>query len=265
MKTIFTNSNYHVKRQFCTIINKQRLSFFFMNVLIIAAHPDDEVLGMGGTIAKHASRHDNVTIIYMATGITARRESSEQKYTIKNIPKKIQEDWQQEIEKLRRDAKKSARLLKVKNIKFFDFPDNEMDGIHLLKVVKVIEKEIKSAKPDRIYTNHYGDLNVDHKVVYNATLAACRPANFPVKEILSFEVLSSTEWSYPYNFNPNYFINIDKHLEKKISAMKLFVSEIRKFPHPRSSENIKHVARRWGSVSGFNAAEAFELIRCLDK
>ena len=265
MKTIFTNSNYHVKRQFCTIINKQRLSFFFMNVLIIAAHPDDEVLGMGGTIAKHTSRHDNVTIIYMATGITARRESSEQKHTIKNIPKKIQEDWQQEIEKLRRDAKKSARLLKVKNIKFFDFPDNEMDGIHLLKVVKVIEKEIKSAKPDRIYTNHYGDLNVDHKVVYNATLAACRPANFPVKEILSFEVLSSTEWSYPYNFNPNYFINIDKHLEKKISAMKLFVSEIRKFPHPRSSENIKHVARRWGSVSGFNAAEAFELIRCLDK
>ena len=265
MKTIFTNSNYHVKRQFCTIINKQRLSFFFMNVLIIAAHPDDEVLGMGGTIAKHTSRHDNVTIIYMATGITARRESSEQKHTIKNIPKKIQEDWQQEIEKLRRDAKKSARLLKVKNIKFFDFPDNEMDGIHLLKVVKVIEKEIKSAKPDRIYTNHYGDLNVDHKVVYNATLAACRPANFPVKEILSFEVLSSTEWSYPYNFNPNYFINIEKHLEKKIGAMKLFVSEIRKFPHPRSSENIKHVARRWGSVSGFNAAEAFELIRCLDK
>jgi len=265
MKTIFTNSNYHVKRQFCTIINKQRLSFFFMNVLIIAAHPDDEVLGMGGTIAKHTSRHDNVTIIYMATGITARRESSEQKHTIKNIPKKIQEDWQQEIEKLRRDAKKSARLLKVKNIKFFDFPDNEMDGIHLLKVVKVIEKEIKSAKPDRIYTNHYGDLNVDHKVVYNATLAACRPVNFSVKEILSFEVLSSTEWSYPYNFNPNYFINIEKHLEKKISAMKLFVSEIRKFPHPRSSENIKHVARRWGSVSGFNAAEAFELIRCLDK
>ena len=265
MKTIFTNSNYHVKRQFCTIINKQRLSFFFMNVLIIAAHPDDEVLGMGGTIAKHASRHDNVTIIYMATGITARRESSEQKYTIKNIPKKIQEDWQQEIEKLRRDAKKSAKLLKVKNVKFFDFPDNEMDGIQLLKVVKVIEKEIKTAKPDRIYTNHYSDLNVDHKVVYNATLAACRPSNFPVKEILSFEVLSSTEWSYPYNFNPNYFINIEKHLEKKIRAMKLFVSEIRKFPHPRSSENIKYVAGRWGSVSGFKAAEAFELIRLLDK
>ena len=180
-----------------------------MNILIIAAHPDDEVLGMGGTIAKHTSQHDTVSIIYMATGITGRRELSESEYEIKNIPKKIQEDWQQEIGKLRQDANKSARLLKVKNVKFFDFPDNEMDGIHLLKVVKVIEKEIKSAKPDRIYTNHYGDLNVDHKVVYNATLVACRPTNFPVKEILSFEVLSSTEWGYPYNFNPNYFINIE--------------------------------------------------------
>ena len=236
-----------------------------MNILIIAAHPDDEVLGMGGTIAKHTSQHDNVSIIYMATGISARRELSESEYEIKNIPKKIQEDWQQEIGKLRQDANKSARLLKVKNVKFFDFPDNEMDGIHLLKVVKVIEKEIKTAKPDRIYTNHYGDLNVDHKVVYNATLVACRPTNFPVKEILSFEVLSSTEWSYPYNFNPNHFINIEKYLGKKIKAMELFVNEIRKFPHPRSSENIKHVARRWGSVSGFNAAEAFELIRRLDK
>ena len=236
-----------------------------MDVLIIAAHPDDEVLGMGGTIAKHTSQHDNVSIIYLATGIAARRELSESEYKTKNITNKIQTKYQQEIEKLRQDARKSAKLLKVKNIKFFDFPDNEMDGIQLLRIIKVIEKEIESAKPDRIYTNHYGDLNVDHKVVYNATLAACRPGNFPVKEILSFEVLSSTEWSYPYNFNPNYFINIEKHLEKKIKAMKLFVNEIRKFPHPRSSENIEYVAKRWGTVSGFNAAEAFELIRRFDK
>ena len=233
-----------------------------MNVLIIAAHPDDEILGMGGTIAKHTSQHDNVTIIYMATGITARREPAD--YEIKSIPKKIQEKWQQEIEKLQQDARKSAKLLKVKTVKFFDFPDNEMDGIHLLKVVKVIEKEIKIAKPDRIYTNHYSDLNVDHKVVYNATLTACRPSGYPVKEILSFEVLSSTEWSYPYNFNPNYFINIEKYIEKKINAMELFVNEIRKFPHPRSSKNIKYVAGRWGSVSGFKAAEAFEIIRKIE-
>ena len=231
-----------------------------MNILIIAAHPDDEILAMGGTIAKHTSQKDNVTIIYMATGVTARRE-----HEVKNIPKKVQEVWQQEIEKLRQDAKKSAKLLNVENVRFYDFPDNEMDGIQLLKVVKVIEKEIGEVKPDRIYTNHYSDLNVDHKVVFNATLTACRPSGSPVKELLAFEVLSSTEWSYPYNFNPNYFINVEKYVGEKIEAMKSFVSEIRKFPHPRSPENIEHTLRRWGSVSGFKAAEAFELIRRLDE
>ena len=231
-----------------------------MNILIIAAHPDDEVLGMGGTIAKHTSQKDNVTIIYMATGVTARRE-----HEVKNIPKKVQEVWQQEIEKLRQDAKKSAKLLNVENVRFYDFPDNEMDGIQLLKVVKVIEKEIGEVKPDRIYTNHYSDLNVDHKVVFNATLTACRPSGSPVKELLTFEVLSSTEWSYPYNFNPNYFINVEKYVGEKIEAMKSFASEIRKFPHPRSPENIEHTVRRWGSVSGFKAAEAFELIRRIDE
>ena len=236
-----------------------------MNVLIIAAHPDDEVLGMGGTIAKHTSQNDNVTIIYMATGITARREPLKSEHEIKNISKKVQEIWQNEIENLRQDAKKSAKLLNVKNVRFYDFPDNEMDGIQLLKVVKVIEKEIGKVKPDRIYTNHYSDLNVDHKVVFNATLTACRPSGSPVKELLTFEVLSSTEWSYPYNFNPNYFINVEKYVGEKIKAMKSFESEIRKFPHPRSPENIEHVVRRWGSVSGFKAAEAFELIRRIDK
>ena len=254
-----------MRPQFCIIINKLSYSFFYMNVLIIAAHPDDEVLGMGGTIAKHTSQHDNVSIVYLVTGITARREISVSGDQIKNLPKKIQEYWRQQIEKLRQNAKESARLLKVKNVKFFDFPDNEMDRVDLLDVIKVIEKEIKNVRPDRIYTNHYGDLNIDHKVVFNATLSACSPYNFPVKEILSFEVLSSTEWNYPYNFNPNHFVDIESHLEKKINAMKLFVNEIRKFPHPRSSENIKSVARRWGSVSGFKAAEAFELIRRINK
>ena len=140
-----------------------------------------------------------------------------------------------------------------------------MDSITLLKVVKSIEKEIKSVKPERIYTNHYGDLNVDHKIVSNATITACRPLKGPVKEILSFEVLSSTEWSYPYSFKPNYFVNIKKQLSKKINAMKMFKNEIREFPHPRSPENIQFVAGRWGSVSGFEAAEAFEVIRKIEE
>ena len=181
-----------------------------MNILIIAAHPDDEILGMGGTILKHTSHKDNVTIVYMATGITARKASEDLK---SSEDKKLQN----EILELRNDALKAAKLLNVKNVKFYDFPDNQMDSITLLKVVKSIEKEIKSVKPERIYTNHYGDLNVDHKIVSNATLTACRPLNGPVKEILSFEVLSSTEWSYPYSFKPNYFVNIKKQLPKKLA------------------------------------------------
>ena len=212
---------------------------------------------MGGTILKHTSNKDNVTIVYMATGITARRSTTEIK---SNEDKKLQN----EILELRKDALKAAKLLKVKDIKFYDFPDNQMDSITLLNVVKAIEKEIKIVKPDRIYTNHYGDLNVDHKIVSNATLTACRPLNGPVKEIFSFEVLSSTEWSIPYSFKPNYFVNIKKELPKKIKAMEKFKGEIRDFPHPRSSKNMNYVAGRWGSVSGFEAAEAFEIIRKIE-
>lgn len=224
---------------------------------MIAAHPDDEVLGMGGTIAKHTSKRDNVSIIYLATGITSRN---------KNNSKKNKEDNLKDIKKLQNDAKKSAKLLKVKNIKFYDFPDNEMDGIGLLKIVKIIENEIKIIKPDRIYTNHYNDLNVDHRAVFNATITACRPSSiYSVKEILCFEVLSSTEWNYPYKFNANYFVDVKGNIDKKIKAMKCFSGEIRKFPHPRSPENIHHVAGRWGAISGFVEAEAFELIRRIDK
>ena len=228
-----------------------------LNVLVVAAHPDDEILGMGGTILKHASRNDNVTIVYLATGITARKSSSKIKST---EDKKLQKD----ILELRLDALKAAKILKVKNVKFYDFPDNQMDSITLLKVVKAIEKEIKLVKPQRVYTNHYGDLNIDHKIVSNATITACRPLNGPVKEIFSFEVLSSTEWSIPYSFKPNYFVNIKKQLPKKIKAMEKFKGEIRDFPHPRSSKNMNYVAGRWGSVSGFEAAEAFEIIRKIE-
>ncbi len=228
-----------------------------LNVLVVAAHPDDEILGMGGTILKHASRNDNVTIVYLATGITARKSSSKIKST---EDKKLQKD----ILELRQDALKAAKILKVKNVKFYDFPDNQMDSITLLKVVKAIEKEIKLVKPQRVYTNHYGDLNIDHKIVSNATITACRPLNGPVKEIFSFEVLSSTEWSIPYSFKPNYFVNIKKQLPKKIKAMEKFKGEIRDFPHPRSSKNMNYVAGRWGSVSGFEAAEAFEIIRKIE-
>ena len=236
-----------------------------MNILVVVAHPDDEVLGMGGTILKHAIQGDTITVAYMTTGITSRRSSKYQNVSSYEINKKLELDMKKQIEELRKDAKKACNLLKVKKFFFFDFPDNEMDTVPLLKIVKTIEKLVKEIKPERIYTSHYGDLNIDHRIVFEATLTACRPVRLSVKEIMCFEILSSTEWAFPYRFNPNHFININGELDKKIKAMQAYKNEIRKFPHPRSVENIKNSAHRWGTVSGFHAAEAFEVIRKLVK
>jgi len=235
-----------------------------MKVLIIAAHPDDDVLGMGGTILKHSTKGDRVKVVYMTTGITARRSLEYHNITNYEYDLKQNSKLKKEIERLRQDARTACKFLQVKEVKFYNYPDNEMDTVPLLKVIKTIEKEIDESKPDRIYTNHYGDLNIDHRIVFNATLTACRPIGNKIKELICFEVISSSEWSYPTNFKPNYFVNIKSQLDKKIRAMQAYRSEIRKFPHPRSVNNLKMVAGRWGTVSGNYAAEAFEIIRKID-
>ena len=236
-----------------------------MNILVIIAHPDDEELGMGGTILKHAKNGDRVTVAYLTTGITSRR-SVNYKTNPKYEPTKKQEaNMRKQIKELRSDAKKVCKFLKVKKTMFFDYPDNELDTISLLKIIKTVEKLVKETKPERIYTSHFGDLNIDHRIVYESVLTAVSPTELAVKEILCFELLSSTEWSFSYEFKPNYFIDIKNELENKIKAMKLYKNEIRKYPHPRSVESIKHTACKWGTVSGFFAAEAFQLIRKFEK
>lgn len=224
-----------------------------MKVLTIAAHPDDEVLGAGGTMLKHAMNGDEVHVLIMATGITSRLSD-------KNISKKDILN----IEKLKSHSKKASSLLNVKKLTHNSLPDNEMDSIPLLEVVKIIEEKIEKFKPEKIYTHHYGDLNIDHRITYNAVLTACRPIKTSVKEIVCFEIPSSTEWNYPQKFNPNYFVNITKQLNKKIKAMEEYKGEIRKFPHPRSSKYLRVLAEKWGAVSGNNAAEAFEIIRKIE-
>jgi len=235
-----------------------------MRVLIFVAHPDDEVLGMGGTILKHSQKGDYVKVVYLATGITSRRSTNFQNSVSYEQNENETNEIQKEIKDLHNDAKKSCKILKVKDLEFYDFPDNEMDSVPLLKIIKVIEKEIKEIKPDRIYTHHFHDLNVDHRTVYNAVLTATRPIETKVKELISFEVPSSTEWNYPIHFNPNYFIGIKSQLSAKIKAMKAYKNEIRDYPHPRSVENLKNVSERWGSISGKKAAEAFEIIRKIE-
>lgn len=233
-----------------------------MKHLIIAAHPDDEVLGMGGTIKKLTKNGNDVKIVIMATGISSRRSTNYKNATKYEIDNKTLKKIDEQIIKLRKDAKSASTILGVKDIQFENFPDNEMDTVSNLKITKKIEEIIQSYKPDVIYTHSQFDINVDHRSLYFATITATRPKkNQNVKEVFCFEVPSSTEWYFPSTFSPNVFVDISKEIQFKLKALKAYGNELQKFPHPRSLEAISAIGKRWGSVSGFEHAEAFYLVR----
>ena len=219
-------------------------------ILTIAAHPDDEILGCGGTIARLVNEGNEAYTLILGEGVTSRDEKRDKKKR------------ESEIEELKKQIFEANKMIGVKKVFTFDFPDNRFDSIPLLDIIKKIEKLKNKIKPDIIFTHYKNDLNIDHKKTYEAVLAATRPMETePVKTIYSFEVLSSTEWNYPTKFSPNVFFDISKTVEKKIEAMKWYQTELRTFPHPRSIETITSNAKTWGSKIGFNYAEAFELIR----
>lgn len=223
-----------------------------MTVLVIAAHPDDEVLGCGGTIARLTSEGHDVYVAILGEGITSRYEKREQ--ADQGIMKELQDR-----------SRQVSKLLGVKELYFFDFPDNRFDTVPLLDIVKTVEKLIDQFQPKIVYTHHGGDLNIDHVITHRAVMTATRPVeNCPVKEIYTFEVPSSTEWAFGQfqpAFQPNVFVDISATLETKIQAMQIYESEARPFPHPRSPKALQAIARRWGSAVGVEAAEAFELVR----
>ena len=231
---------------------------------MLAAHPDDEVLGMGGTILKHSKQGDKVKIVFLATGITSRKSTKYQSIAKYETSKIEEQTMVKQIKNLRSDSKKASKLLKTKMVSFYNFPDNEMDTVPLLQIVKVIEKEIERFEPNIVYTHHKNDLNIDHKITYQATLTACRPVTKPI-DIISFEIPSSTEWNYPYSFNPNYFVDVKKFFKTKLKAMKMYKHEIKKYPHPRSTKYLTITAEKWGSFSGLGLAEAFEIVRKFEK
>lgn len=224
-------------------------------ILVIVAHPDDEVLGCGGTIAKHARRGDEVHCLVLGEGITSRYN---------------QQGWASldELKQLKSEAKQAADILGIKRVFFRDFPDNRFDTVPLLKIVKAIEEVKQELKPDIIYTHHQGDLNIDHQITFKAVLTACRPMkNEGVREIYSFEIPSSTEWNSPdagTYFTPNVFVDISETFSKKIDAMKAYKGESREYPHPRSPEALEIIAKRWGVSVGRELVEAFKLIRRLE-
>jgi len=225
-----------------------------MTVLVIAAHPDDEVLGCGGTIANLSREGHDVYIAILGEGITSRyenRDSADQKL----------------VEILKGQCKEVAKLLSAKEIFLYGMPDNRFDTIPLLDIVKIIEELIERLQPQVIYTHHGGDLNIDHVITNRAVLTATRPIKGQsVLEVYAFEIPSSTEWSFQHfepNFRPNVFVDISNTIDTKIKALYCYDTEIRAFPHPRSLDGIRITAKRWGTVVGREAVEAFELIRMI--
>ena len=222
------------------------------NILVIAAHPDDEVLGCGGTIAKLAAQGEEVHILILATGLTSRVG-----FDLGKTPDALQTHLGR--------ARRAAALLGAKNVNIAGFPDQKMDALPLLAITHRIEAEIDSIKPQTIFTHHGGDLNLDHVITLRATLTATRPtAGCVVRSVYAYEVPSSTEWAFQKfepKFQPNVFHDINDTLAKKTQAMQIYESETREFPHPRSPQALEAIAKRWGSVCGLKAAEAFEIIR----
>jgi LmbE family N-acetylglucosaminyl deacetylase len=223
-----------------------------MRILVLAAHPDDEVLGCGGTIARLSQEGNELYIAILGEGITSRYKSRN------DVDSEL-------LKELRLQTNDVASYLGAKELFIHDLPDNRFDTIPLLEVIKIIEGLICNLGPQILFTHHCGDLNIDHRIVFTATLTAARPMmNCSVKQIYAYEVPSATDWSMgcikPV-FCPNVFLDISDTLEKKIEAMNLYDKEIRIFPHPRSAESLRALARQRGVISGVMAAEAFELIR----
>ena len=225
-------------------------------ILVVVAHPDDEVLGCGGTILRHAKAGDEVHILIMAEGLTSRDD------------KRDVAAHEEELKDLHANSQRVADKLGAKSVTLHNFPDNRMDGVELLDVVKVVEAMLDKVKPEVVYTHHAGDVNIDHRITHEAVITACRPLPGQcVRRLLLFETVSSTEWQIQTAdkaFLPNWFVDITDVFEQKMKALRCYDSEMRPYPHSRSYEAVELLAKTRGFSIGTICAEAFMLGRNLE-
>lgn len=217
-----------------------------MNILVIAAHPDDEVLGGGGTIARHAARGDRVDVLVVTRG----------------APDLYSDE---QVQALRKELAAAHKILGVAGAQFLDFPAPKLDQVPSYELAEGIARTITALRPSVAYLPHRGDVHGDHRAVFQAALVAARPlGGSSIRRLLSYETLSETEWAAPVAedaFLPSVFIDISEYLEKKKQALAAYRSQIKEFPHPRSLTGVEALARVRGGTVGVAAAEAFQLIR----
>ncbi len=225
------------------------------SVAIVAAHPDDEVLGCGGTAARLAAEGRAVHVLLMADGEGARTGRAAAGVAREKVAARGAA------------ARRAGAILGCASVELLTFPDNRMDAVELLEVAQAVEAFVDRHRPSLVLTHHCGDLNVDHRIVHEAVSVACRPQpGHCVRELLFFEVPSSTEWrprDAAAPFAPNWFVEISGTLQKKLDALDAYATELREFPHPRSPAAVRALAQWRGASAGFTAAEAFVLGRKL--
>lgn len=222
------------------------------SLLVIAAHPDDEVLGCGGTLLKLKKKKCKISILFISDGVSSREN--------------IASSYNLLIKKRYAAAKKVAKIIGAHRVDFLSLPDNNLEKIGLLNITKKIERLINIIKPDTILTHSNLDLNLDHQLVNKSVLVATRPQNNGIiKNIYSFEILSSSEWNFGTKiFEPNHFVDISNEIKSKIKLIGYYNSELRKWPHPRSKKGIEVLANFRGQSVGVKFAEAFKLIRSFE-
>lgn len=226
-------------------------------ILVVVAHPDDELLGLGASMHKLISKYNcKIRTIILGEGITSRSDKRDPSL------------WSAELKKHRQNIEEARLAIGYESVEIYDFPDNRFDSVDLLDIIKVIETEKEKFQPEIIFTHHGGDVNIDHQRTFEAVITAVRPMEHEIiNTIITFETPSGTEWraaSDPRHFIPNLFIEVsEEDVDAKIKGMESYEFEKRAFPHPRSPEALKILAQQRGVIVGKQYAEAFMIIRSI--